>query len=103
MHMLYAENATPERRTMTDRIPDSIPALLTIVGGAILLIETHLEETKQVLAILAIIVGIMFQVLKFVRDRKLKDEIEKIRVDRSMTKEILNQRLSAIESKINND
>ena len=33
MHMLYAENATPERRTMTDRIPDSIPALLTIVGG----------------------------------------------------------------------
>jgi hypothetical protein len=88
---------------MTDRIPDSIPALLTIVGGAILLIETHLEETKQVLAILAIIVGIVLQILKFFRDRKLKDEIEQIKVDRSMTKEILNQRLNAVEAKLNNE
>lgn len=103
MTSLYAEKATPERRTMIDKIPDSLPVFLTLGGGALLLVANHLEETKQVLAIVAIIVGIVFQVLKFLRDHKLKQEIEQIKVDRSMTKEILNQRLQAVEAKLNDD
>lgn len=88
---------------MLERIPDGLPVLLTLGGGVVLLVSNHLEETKQVLAIIAIIIGIIFQIAKFLRDHKLKKEIEQIKVDRSMTKEILNQRLQAVEAKLNDD
>lgn len=104
MNLLYVEKALTERVNMIlDKIPDAIPVGLTLGAGVLLLVHEALEETKQVLAILAILIGIALQVYKVIRDRHMKKEIEQIKVARQLTAEELHMRIQDIEKRLNDD
>lgn len=101
MISLYAEKPLIERMNMLlEKLPDAIPFMLTIMASVLLLVHDALEETKQLVAILGILIGIALQLAKFFRDRHLRKEIEEIKAAREIRKEEFDSRLVEIEKKL---